>query len=59
VVLKELLKLDLKKTFGSDGFSAHIVNKLISDLFNRSFLSGEVPIAWKAAMVHPVFKRGD
>ena len=54
-VLKELLKLDPKKTSGSDGLdpfffkvAAHIIVKPISDLLNPSLLSREVPIAWKA-----------
>ena len=65
-MLKELLKLDLKKTSGSDGLdplffkvAAPIIAKPISKLFNLSLLSGEVPIAWKAATVHPLFKGGD
>ena len=36
-----------------------IIAKPISNLFNLSLLSGEVPIAWKAATVHPFFKGGD
>ena len=54
-MLKELLKLDLKKTSVSDGLdpffkvAAPIIAKPISNLFNLSLLSGEVPIAWKAA----------
>ena len=62
-VLKELLKLDPKKTSGSDGLdplffkvAAPIIAKPISDLFNLSLLCGEVPIAWKAATVCPLFK---
>ena len=65
-VLKELLKLDPKKTSWSDGLApfffkvtAPIIAEPISDLFNLSLLSGEVPIASKAATVHHLFKGGD
>jgi hypothetical protein len=65
-VLQELLKLDPKKSSGSYVLDpsffkvAALINaKLISNLFNPSLLSGEVPIAWKAAMVYPLFKGGD
>ena len=51
-MLKELLKLDPTKTSGSDGLdpfffkvAAPIIAKPISDLFNLSLLSEEVPIA--------------
>jgi hypothetical protein len=65
-VLKELLKLEPKKRSGSDGLdpfffkvAAPIIARPISDLFNLSPLSGEVPINLKAATVRPVFKEGD
>ena len=65
-VLKELLKLDAKKTSWSDGLdplffkvAAPIAVRPISDLFNLSLLSEEVPIAFKAATVSPLFKEGD
>ena len=64
-LLKELLKLDPKKTSGSDGLDPFflikvaIITKPISDLLNLSLLSGEVPIPWKAATVHSSFKEGD
>ena len=65
-VLKELLKLGPKKPSGSDGldpffikFAAPIIAKPISNLCNLSVLSGEVPIAWKAATVNPLFKGRD
>jgi hypothetical protein len=38
--------------------AAPIITKPISNLFNQSLLSGDVPIAWKA-MVRPLFKGGD
>ena len=51
-MLKELLKVAPPKTSGSDGLdpfffkvAAPIITKPISDLFNLSLLSGEVPIA--------------
>ena len=65
-VPKELLKLDPKKASESDGLdpfffkvAAPIITKRISDLFNLSLLSVEVFIAWKAAMVSPLFQGGD
>ena len=65
-MLKGLLKLAPKKTAGSDGLdpfffkvAAPIIAKTITNLFNLSRLSGEVPIAWKAATVRPLFKGGD
>ena len=51
-----------QKTTGSDGLDPSffkVIAKPISHLFNLSLLSGEVPIAWKAAMIHPLFKGGD
>ena len=39
--------------------AAPIIDKPISDLFNPSLLSEEVPIAWNAATVHPLFKGGN
>ena len=65
-MLKELLKLDTKKPSGSDGLdpfffkvAAPIIAKTVSNLFNLFLLSGEVPIAWKAGKVRPLFKGGD
>ena len=65
-LLKELLKLDPKKPSGADGLdpfffkvAAPIIAKPISDFFNLSLLSEEVPSAWKAATVPPLSKRGD
>ena len=57
-VLKELLKLDPKKTSGSDGLDPFFskVPAPISNIFNLSLLSGDVSIAWKAATVRPSFK---
>ena len=53
------------ETSGLDGLdtfflkvAAPFIAKPISNLFNLSLLSGEVPIAWKAATVHPLFKGG-
>jgi hypothetical protein len=64
-VLKELLKLDPQKPSGSDGLdpffykaATRIISKPISDLFSRPLLSGQVPIAWKATTVCPLFKGG-
>ena len=61
-----LKELDPKKTSGSDVLgpfffkvAASIIAKPISNHFNLSILSGEVPIAWKAATVCPLFKGGD
>ena len=39
--------------------AAPIIAKPIADLFNLSLHSGEVPIAWKAATVRPLFKGRD
>ena len=58
------MKLDPKKTSGSDGLdhfffikvAPPIIAKPVYKLFNLSLLSGEVPIAWKTATVHPLFK---
>ena len=65
-MLKGLFKLDPQKTSGSEGLdpfflkiAAPIIAKPLSDLFNLSLLSGEVPIAWKAATVCLVFEGGD
>ena len=61
-MLKELLKLDPQKTSGSDRLNsfffkvaAFIIANPISDRFNLSLLSWEVPIAWKADTVRPLF----
>jgi hypothetical protein len=65
-VLEELLEPDPKKTSGSEGLdpfflqvTAYIIAKPIAKHFNLSLLSGEVPIAWKAVTVRPLFKGGD
>ena len=65
-VLDELLNLDPKKAAGSDELdpfffkmAAPIIAAPIANLFNLSVQTAEIPTAWKAAIVRPLFKGGD
>ena len=65
-VLDELLKLDPKKPAGPDGVepffyrtAAPIIAAPFTVLLNLSIHTAEVPSAWKAAIVRPLFKGGD
>ena len=65
-VLKVLKSLDVGKATGPDGISnkliketATIISKPLSDLLNKSFELGKVPIKWKEANLCPISKKDD
>ena len=65
-VYNQIKKLKSNSAPGWDGMSAQLLKKLInvvsiplSILFNISISSGQVPNAWKRAIVIPVYKKGD
>lgn len=40
-------------------FAAPVIAGPIANIFNLSLHTSEIPRAWKAAIVHPLFKGGD
>ena len=64
-VLKLLQNLQIHKAPGPDGIGPRILKELsttiapiLSEIYKRSYESGEVPEDWKTAYVTPVFKKG-
>ena len=65
-VVAHLQHPDVRKSTGSDGFSARLFREVavevaepLSAIFNKSLQSGVVPFAWKKSNVTPVHKGGD
>jgi len=65
-VLNELLKLKTKKATGLDKIpskllkdSAPVIVKPLTNIFNLSMSTGEVPNDWKLARVSPIYKAGN
>ena len=65
MVRKQIRKLKKDSAPGPDGITPRILQTLEEQLieplviiFNKSFLSGEVPAGWKTATVVPIFKKG-
>jgi hypothetical protein len=65
-VLKILKGLDITKANGSDGVSNRLLKETadhistpLSNLFNSSFSSGMVPLAWKESNICPIHKKED
>ncbi len=63
---KEIISMPLGKATGMDGISVKILkiscNQILAPLLhtiNLSFNTSNVPSAWKAAKVTPVYKAGD
>ena len=61
-----MLSLNHNKSCGIDGISPLVLKKvatLVSDplteMFNMSFETGQVPLELKSALVTPVYKAGD
>ena len=60
-----LLHLDCHKSMGPDGLHprvlrelAGVIDKPLSAIYQRSWLSGEVPEDWRLANVTPIYKKG-
>ena len=65
-VLQLLKKLKPNKASGPDNISPRVLKELaeqlskpLSELFQHSITTGDVPHQWKKATVAPVFKKGD
>ena len=65
LTLELLESLNVGKATGVDGISARVLKttapgiaKSLTQLFNYSLRTGEIPEEWKAANVTPVFKKG-
>jgi hypothetical protein len=65
-VYQVMLDLDTSKCNGPDGIPiivykmcAHILAPSLCLLFNRSLLSGKLPMEFKVANVFPIFKKGE
>ncbi len=66
VVQHALASLNLHKGQGPDSLHpavlkaiASVVAQPLTDLFNLSLISAEVPDDWRSAIVRPIFKKGD
>ncbi|KFO80591.1 hypothetical protein N303_01518, partial [Cuculus canorus] len=60
-----LAQLDAHKSMGPDGIHprvlkelADVLSKPLSIIFQRSWLTGEVPLDWRLADVVPIYKKG-
>ena len=64
-VFKFLSTLDVKKSAGVDGISAHMLKRsapyithIITEICNLSITKNQFPNDWKTAVVTPLFKKG-
>ena len=62
----EILSLNHNKSCGIDGISPLVLKKVatlvsvpLTEMFNMSFETGQVPLELKSALVTPVYKAGD
>ena len=60
-----LLHLDYRNSMGMDGLHPRVMRELagviaepLSAIYQRSWLSGEVPEDWRLADVTPIYKKG-
>ena len=65
-VINEIDRMCADKATGEDGISCkmlklskEVIAQSVTDIINKSFVSGTVPRAWKRARVVPIFKSGD
>ncbi len=65
-VFEVLSHLKENKAAGIDGLPPRLLKycaagiaSSVADLFNRSFAEGHFPTDWKAALIVPIFKKGD
>ncbi|KAF4791520.1 hypothetical protein TURU_129812 [Turdus rufiventris] len=64
-VIKLLRRLDIHKSMGPDGIHPRVMRKLVDEfakmlsiIYQQSWLTGEVPDDWKLASVTPIYKQG-
>ena len=65
-MVRDLLHhLDAHKSVGPDGLHprvlkelADVLTKLLSMIYLKSWLTGEVPLDWRVANVTPIYKKG-
>ena len=64
-VYKSLKRLDCSKAVGPDGIPTKVLKEAaselalpLSDLFNLTLQTGEIPQEWKLADIVPIFKKG-
>jgi len=57
--------LDTQKSMGLGGIHprvlrelADVLTKLLSVIYQQSWITGEVPVDWKIANVMPIYKKG-
>jgi hypothetical protein len=65
-VRKRLEGLNIRKASGPDGIPARFLQHMCAEicepvalLFQQSLTTGSLPLDWKTALVHPIFKKGD
>ena len=66
IIHNKLINLDPTKASGPEGLlilslkeCAQQLNVPLFILFSKSFISTSLPLAWKEALVTPVYKKGD
>jgi len=64
-VFAQLKTLNVRKSFGPDGISAHLIKELAAEIappltfiYNKSLNSGMIPSLWKSSNVTPLHKGG-
>jgi hypothetical protein len=64
-IMKAISRLKISKSSGPDQIYARTIKELqsllcepLKEIFNKSLVSGTVPVDWKRANVTPIFKKG-
>ena len=65
-IQKQLEKLKTRKAPGPDGITpivlkqlAHVIAPILTEIYRKSYSTGEVPRDWRRANVVPIYKKGD